>query len=126
MPRKIRTSKDEETQPPLTQRPGFIIGMTFLGVVAAVIISVLIFRFIQRRRKECEREFDALVQKMQSEDTDLDKELPSLEKKIAWLQTYCYFNGEKNDKLFKYYDKVRRLKQGGDGEMQALHDPWWI
>ena len=54
MPRKIRASKDEETQPPLAQRPGFIIGMTFLGVVAAVIISVLIFRFI-RRRKEKER-----------------------------------------------------------------------
>ena len=54
MPRKIRASKDEETQPPLTQRPGFIIGMTFLAVVAAVIISVLIFRFIQRRKAASE------------------------------------------------------------------------
>ena len=51
MPRKIRASKDEETQPPLTQRPEFIIGMTFLAVVAAFIISVLIFRFIQRRKR---------------------------------------------------------------------------
>ena len=50
MRRKIRASKDEETQPPLTQRPEFIIGMVFLAVVAAVIISVLIFRFIQRRK----------------------------------------------------------------------------
>ena len=50
MPRKIRASKDEETQTPLSQRPEFIIGMTFLAVVAAVIISVLIFRFIWRRK----------------------------------------------------------------------------
>ena len=52
MPRKIRASKDEETQPPLSQRPEFIIGMVFLGVVAAVIISVLIFRFIRRRKQK--------------------------------------------------------------------------
>ena len=52
MPRKIRASKDKETQPPLTQRPEFIIGMVFLGVVTAVIISVLIFTFIRLRKKK--------------------------------------------------------------------------
>lgn len=46
--RKVRASTDQQQlqadQPPVTQSPGFIIGMTFLGVIIAIIISVLIFR----------------------------------------------------------------------------------
>ena len=50
--KKIRASKDEQLQEdtlPLTQRPEFIIGMTFLGVFVAFIISVLIYRFMFRK-----------------------------------------------------------------------------
>ena len=45
--RKVRASTDQQqvqaVQPPVTQSPGFIIGMTFLGVILAFIISVIIF-----------------------------------------------------------------------------------
>ena len=50
--KKIRASKDEQLQEdtlPLTQRPEFIIGMTFLGMYVVFIICVLIFYFIHRK-----------------------------------------------------------------------------
>ena len=99
--KKIRASKDEQLQEdtlPLTQTPGFIIGMTFLGVVTAVIISVLIYRFIHR-------DFYRQYSKGYADRLTMDP-TPTNKKK--------YSKG--HSKRVTSYIPLPPLQEGGDGE----------
>ena len=119
--KKIRASKDEQVQEdtlPLTQTPGFIIGMTFLGVVAAVLISVLIYRFIHRDfyRKYSKPHRD----RMTSDPTPLSQQ--SRKETLAVQALEQLQKARKPGEWKKFFKQIRNrryptpLPEGGDGE----------
>ena len=49
--KNIRASTDEENQPSVWQDPKFVIGIAFIGTVIVVLISIFLYKLIQRKKK---------------------------------------------------------------------------
>ena len=49
--KNIRASTDEENQTSVWQDPKFVIGIAFVGTVIVVLISIFLYKLIQRKKK---------------------------------------------------------------------------
>ena len=74
--KNIRASTDEENQPSVWQDPKFVIGMAFLGTFIVVLVSIFIYKLIQRKKTKRLLQTDLLKK---AENESLDDNLPALE-----------------------------------------------